>query len=411
MPINTFVVKVASRCNLNCSYCYMYNMGDNTYMKQPKFMSIDTVIHFAQKLKRYCNANDLKCVYISFHGGEPLLASKQFYKDAVYSISSIMDGVDVIYVMQTNGTLLDEEWCQLLNQLNIQAGISIDGPKEKHDIFRVYHDNKGSFDEVVKGINLRNTYGIGGVISVINIAISPEEFYAFYKSLNSPVINILLPDGHFENFPPRFEFFYNPLVTPYGDWLIELYNHWRNDRDENKPVISFFENIVGMILGLDKGDELIGKRKNGAICIETDGSIEVVDPLRICGEGFTRNNLNVASNEISDILSLPLFDLFYNSHTILCNKCDACSVKDICGGGYLAHRYSKHNGFDNPSIYCKDLMKLITYIQNSIISDLPKDVISELEIDRLTYHEALTSIEENKILNNLSKDFLISFKE
>jgi len=386
-------------------------MGDNTYMKQPKFMSIDTVIHFAQKLKRYCNANDLKCVYISFHGGEPLLASKQFYKDAVYSISSIMDGVDVIYVMQTNGTLLDEEWCQLLSQLNIQAGISIDGPKENHDIFRVYHDNKGSFDEVVKGINLRNTYGIGGVISVINIAISPEEFYAFYKSLNSPVINILLPDGHFENFPPRFEFFYNPFVTPYGDWLIELYNHWRNDRDENKPIISFFENIVGIILGLDKGDELIGKRKNGAICIETDGSIEVVDPLRICGEGFTRNNLNVDSNEISDILFLPLFDLFYNSHTILCNKCDACPVKDICGGGYLAHRYSKYNGFDNPSIYCKDLMKLITYIQNSIISDLPKDVISELEIDRLTYHEALTSIEENKILNNLSKDFLISFKE
>lgn len=386
-------------------------MGDDTYLKQPKFMSITTIKYFAQKLKKYCEHTKLKHVYIAFHGGEPLLTNKKFYIDSTQYINTIMEGVEVTYMMQTNGTLLNDEWCDLLKQLNIQVGISIDGPKEFHNEFRIYHNNNGSFEDVTRGIKLRNKYGVGGVISVINIDIPPIKFYEFYKSLESPIINILLPDGHFDNFPEGFRIFNNINATPYGDWLIELYNYWKNDRENSKPNITFLQNIVSIILGVEKGDELIGKRKNGAICIESDGAIEVVDPLRICGNGFTRNNLNVKTSELDDITELPLFDLFYNSHTVLSSKCEVCAIKDICGSGYLAHRYSKHNGFNNPTIYCKDLMKLITYIQNDIINDLPAEIVKELEIEALSYEEALSIIEPYNNSNNLNSDFLEFFKE
>ena len=144
---------------------------------------------------------------------------------------------------------------------------------------------------------------------------------------------------------------------------------------------------MALILGELKGDELIGKKKNGAITIETNGDIEVVDPLRICGNGFTRNTLNVLTNDIAEIESLELFQEYYNSHDNLCEKCLQCPIQNICGGGYLGHRFSAKNRFNNPSIYCNDLMKLITHIQNDILQRLPINLIEILKLESISYSE------------------------
>jgi uncharacterized protein len=136
-----------------------------------------------------------------------------------------------------------------------------------------------------------------------------------------------------------------------------------------------------LILGEFKGDELIGKRKNGAITIETNGDIEIVDPLRICGNGFTRNNLNVLRNEIEEIESYPLFQLYYHSHEKLCKQCLNCPIQNVCGGGYLGHRFSNDNKFDNPTIYCTDITKLISHIQSDVLRRLPKSVIEKLNLE------------------------------
>lgn len=369
-------------------------MGDNTYLNQPKFMSLEIVKAFAENVNRHCKKNKVPIIHIAFHGGEPLLAGQSFFKESVKVINSIVEDIKVEYVIQTNGTLLDESWLDLFNELKIQAGISVDGPKQFHDAYRVYHNNKGSYDEVIRGIEIRNKKSIGGLISVVNINVPPAELYRFYLSVNAKSVNILLPDNHYDNLPPGINNTEDRNNTLYGDWLIALYDCWSIDPNINKPKIPFFGNIIGLILGYEKGDELIGKRKNRAITIETDGAIEVVDPLRICGNGFTRNNLNVTRNEISEIEALQLFQAYYDSHDILCDKCRDCPVQNVCGGGYLGHRYSKHRGFNNPSIYCKDLMKLILHIQNDIVRRLPENIIEKLNLEIMLYDEAYRLVHE-----------------
>lgn len=381
--IQTYIVKVASRCNLNCSYCYMYNMGDTTFVKQPKFMSINTYMAFVDKLANHCEKEKLPYIYIAFHGGEPLLATKEFYTTAVTYTKRVIKDTEVIFTLQSNGTLVDDAWCHFLKELDVQIGISIDGPEQYHNLYRLYHNNKASFNEVVNGIKIRDKYWQGGIIMVANRNIPPNELYSFFKEINTPSVNILLPDLNYAN----YQKFYNKHDgnLSYGDWLIELYKLWKADSE--KPKISMFNNIVEMILGSIKGDEMMGAVKSGAVCIESDGAIEIVDPLRICGNGFTRNSLNVYTNEIEDIASIQVFNLYYHSHDLLCDKCLNCQIVNVCGGGYFGHRFSYENGFDNPSIYCDDLRKIITFIQNDIFDSLPEMIAQQLELSKFTYED------------------------
>lgn len=407
MVINTFVVKIAGRCNLNCSYCYMYNMGDQSYLKQPKFMSMKTFKAFVMKLKVYCQEYLLPNVYISFHGGEPLLASPNFYKEAVAFLRSTITDTKVFLLIQTNGTLLTEEWRNVLDELDIQIGISIDGIQEIHDEYRVYHNGKGSFEDVVKGIQINNRDRLRGIIAVININSSATEQFKFYKSLVAACINILLPDANHGNLPLNYDKFKQKSATPYGDWLIEFYQAWQGDTSKQKMRVPYFEHIIQSLLGNLSGDELIGLSDCGVVVIESNGSIEAVDPLRVCGDSFTRTNLNVLFNNISDLWDLPLFRMYYNSHRILCDKCNNCSIKNICGGGYIVHRYSEINGFDNPSLYCNDIKKLVTYIQNDIYSYVNPEIMSEIGVDLLNYEELVNEYKgkfvENKYLSSFKK--------
>ena len=169
--VTSFVLKVASRCNLNCSYCYMYNLGDKTYLKQPKFMSISTIHTFAEKLAHYGKENGLRSFQIVFHGGEPLLLPKEFYKESVRIFTETLSDAYFDFVIQTNGVGLDEDWYALFNELNIRVGISMDGPKEYHDRYRVFHNGKGSYDEVRHAIQIGLEKGMHGVLSVANLNI------------------------------------------------------------------------------------------------------------------------------------------------------------------------------------------------------------------------------------------------
>ncbi len=396
MIIQDFVIKVVSRCNLNCSYCYMYNMGDTTYRNQPKFMSFDVIKATAVKLNNHCVRNNTKHISIVFHGGEPLLADKSFYTEAVSIFNTYLQGVDISFQLQSNGTLIDKEWIDLLNSLNVQVGISIDGPELFQNKFRVYHNNKGSYDDVIQGIRIRDEFSVGGLIGVVNADIPPSELYDFFLFLNAKRINLLLPDNHYDNLPKNKRGTFTSEDCKYGDWFIELYKLWSEHESLDRPSIPFFENIIGLILGFSKGDELIGHKQNAAITIETNGDIEVVDPLRICGNGFTRNRINVMRDEISAIESSELFQEYYFSHTRLSDKCNRCPVVSVCGGGYLGHRFSNANRFSNPSIYCVDLMKLITYIQNDITRRLPQNVLDQLSLETANYEDIYKAVYKSK---------------
>jgi uncharacterized protein len=143
------IVKIAGRCNINCTYCYMYNMGDGSYLSQPKKMSEATVQRLAERVKEHCQTHNLQRFEFILHGGEPMLAGVEFVRHFVSIVRSVLPpGITPGFSMQTNGTLLNEEWCQLIGELNIQTGISMDGTREVHDMYRLDFKGNGTYDAV-----------------------------------------------------------------------------------------------------------------------------------------------------------------------------------------------------------------------------------------------------------------------
>lgn len=139
----------------------------------------------------------------------------------------------------------------------------------------------------------------------------------------------------------------------------------------------------------------------------------MVDSLRASFEGITRNNVNVHTHKIQDIFEDDIFDIYYNSHEKVCDKCLNCPVYDICGGGFLGNRYALKNGFDNPTIYCKDIIRLLSFIQNDILASLPTNTIEKLEVEPLSYDWMMQELKQQKEekINKYVKEKLISFKQ
>lgn len=412
--VTSFVLKIVSRCNLNCSYCYMYNMGDQTYLKQPKFMTLETVQVFADRLKNYCETSEIEYVQIVFHGGEPLLAKPDYFEKCVSIFKETVSKVEFIFTVQTNGVTLNQNWYTLFKKLQISVGISIDGPKKHHDEYRIFHNGKGSYNLVAEAVQLGNKNNLAGLLLVVNIGIPVEDLYGEMKKLDVNSLNLLLPDGHYDQAPFGLDDnrWQDKDYTPYADWFMGLYKIWKADKE--RPGIYFFETLVKMIMGQEGiGNQLIGRRTNGVIVLESDGSIEVVDSLRACFEGITRNEVNVHNNRLEDIFENDTFQLYYKAHDNVPEQCLNCPVFDICGGGFLGHRYSEENGFDNPTMYCKDMVRLISFIQNDILSSLPEDAVAQLDVEPLVYEEIINSFdEENEIkIDPKIQKILTSFKK
>jgi uncharacterized protein len=393
--IDTFVVKVASRCNLNCTYCYMYNKGDDSYKTQPKVMSKATIDNLLQKVVTHCTAHEVTSFSMILHGGEPLLAGVDRIRYFIEKARELTKDIelDIVFSMQTNAILITKEWCDFFNEYDISIGISIDGEKEINDKFRVDHKGRGSYDNIVKGIRVVNEHYKEqlGVLSVIDIDSDPVKSLMHLISLEAKRVDFLFPDNNYADPPQR------PVSgnseTPYGDWLVRLYDHWNSLPPEIKPELRLFINIIYNFCSVDVSSDSMGGGERHVLVIETNGDIESVDSLKICGDNFTKGNVNINRDEIEAAFGLRLANLYYDSATNVSKKCNTCPIFSYCGGGFIPHRYSTDNEFNNPTIYCKDYIRLISHVQNSLIDELPAEVIEMNPIDRLSYTEVVNELD------------------
>jgi uncharacterized protein len=373
IPISSFVIKVASRCNLDCSYCYEYNMGDTSWKKMPKIIPRDVFTKSILRIKEHADEHKLSNISISLHGGEPLLAGIDNFKFYISTIKQILGNYKLMIGLQTNAILLDSQFVELFERERISVGISYDGPPAVNDKYRVYHNGKGSGLDVENGLSfLENKRCFSGILCVIDSESSALEVWRYLSSFNPPVIDFLLPHANWSNLPQHH--LINEM-DKFGNWFIEIFDDWYNGHKTNIKI-RFFEEIIKRLLG-DLGTlETLGVEPVGLITISQNGMYEQVDTMKSVHEGAHLLGMSVNEFSLNDLMTNNHITSRQNGIEGLSDTCKQCEIVNVCGGGYYPHRYSSNGSYENPSVYCKDLFKLISHIKSRVVSD--KNVVDYL---------------------------------
>ena len=371
-PFREFILKIHSRCDLACSYCYMYKMADSGWRDRPKTMSSEIVAATAQRIAEHVQAHGLPKIEGILHGGEPLLAGPMAIRRIVTGIrSAVGERTRVAVSLQTNGLLLDARYLRLFDELGIQVGVSLDGDEAAHDRNRRRADGRGSHRRVVEALGLltgppyRRVFA--GLLCTIDLRNDPIDVYEALLEFDPPTIDFLLPHGNW-TIPPPGRVPDDP-ATPYADWLIAVFNRWY-DTPHDVPRVRMFDEIIHLLLGGASTTELVGLSPAAMVVVETDGAIEQTDLLKSAYHGAAATGLHVLRNSFDDALRLPTIVARQIGRAALAAQCRACRVSAVCGGGLYVHRYRAGSGFANPSVYCPDLFRLIAHIRSRVAADL-----------------------------------------
>lgn len=362
------MVKIQSRCNLACTYCYMYEHADQSWRTQPVAMSEEIVASLAARIGEHAATHRLPAVGVVLHGGEPLLAGGPRIRWIAERIRAELPPTTRLGLhLQTNGVLLaaaGEELCQTLVETGVKVGISLDGDRAANDRHRVHHNGTSSFQEVVNAVRRlgspRYRRAFSGLLCTIDPENDPVESYQALSDLDPPRIDYLLPHANWDVPPSRPA---EAGATPYADWLIAVHRRW--SADGRRLPIRVFDSIQSALAGGESLKEALGTEPCDLAVVETDGSIELADSLKTAYDGAPRTGFHVLKHSFDEAAAHPGFALREAGAAGLCHTCRQCPVVEICGGGLYAHRYSKDKGFDNPSVHCADLFKIITYVKEA----------------------------------------------
>jgi uncharacterized protein len=199
----------------------------------------------------------------------------------------------------------------------------------------------------------------GSILSVANPEIPPSDLWATWLDTGFTRFDFNLPHCTHDS-PPWF------TNADLLQWMVELFDLWWTKDD---PVfdVRFFRNILHLLLGASSSTDYIGGTQVGILVVETDGGLHGTDALRACEDGLVNVGMDVFQNRIQDPMRIPLVEASNHGASFLCAICQSCEAREVCGGGYFPHRYSRHNAFDNPSVYCDALYGIINHIRNTVL--------------------------------------------
>jgi uncharacterized protein len=363
IPFQQFILKVHSRCNLSCSYCYVYEMADQGWRGLPQRMSQPVVGKTVDRIAEHAAAHGLPVVDVILHGGEPLLAGADWLADLIGSLRARVPA-RVNVAVQTNGTLLDRPMLDALKRLDVKVGVSLDGDAEATGRHRRYANGRNSFDAVGKGIDLLRSREFedcySGILCTIDVANDPLSTYEALLKFGPPALDLLLPHANWSSPPPG---------AGYADWLIAIFDRWYTaPRQETR--IRLFSELIQLALGHPGEVEGLGLLPSTLIVVDTDGTIKQLDSLSSTYPGAADVGLHVMTGSFDDALDHPTTVARQIGVDALSRNCLDCPVMEICGGGLYPHRYRAGEGFLNPSVYCEDLLKLITHVRDRVLTDL-----------------------------------------
>ena len=363
LPFRQFVLKIHSRCDLACDHCYVYEHADQSWRRRPTVISTEAAAKAGERIAEHARDHRLAEVRVILHGGEPLLAGAVLLASIARDLRRAIEPVCRLDLrIHTNGVQLDEELCELFLAERVLVGISLDGDRAANDLHRRYANGRSSYDQVLRAVALlrqerfRDIYA--GLLATVDIRSDPVAVYRALADLEPPNLDFLLPHGTWGSPPPGAG---EPGVTNYADWLMAVYGEWT--RDGRRVPVRMFESIIATSYGGVSATESLGLAPSDVAVIETDGTIEQADSIKVAYDGAPVTGLDIFRHPLDAAAAHPAIRARQHGIAGLSATCRECPVVTSCGGGLYAHRYRSDNGFANPSVYCGDLKKIITHVR------------------------------------------------
>ncbi|MEV4316719.1 FxsB family cyclophane-forming radical SAM/SPASM peptide maturase [Actinocrispum sp. NPDC049592] len=368
VPITDYVLKVASRCNLACDYCYVYTMADQSWRSRPVLIAPETALTAARRIAEHAAEHRQPVTTVVLHGGEPLLAGVGLLDEIASILRRELGGVTGLDLrIQTNGVLLDESFRDLFARHDMRVGVSLDGGQAQHDLHRFLPNGQGSHAAVVRAIRLLDRANYAGLLCVVDVDSDPVQTYEALLALDPPIVDFLLPHGNWSAPPPRRAA--GDPRTPYADWLIAVFDRWYGVRSQETNV-RLFQEIINLVLGGRSRTEQVGASPVAYLVIDTDGSYQQDDSLKSARAGEPETGLTVFGHPVDEVLRHPAVAARQQGIGALAGECQRCPLVRVCGGGDYPHRFREDTGFGNPSVYCPDLQRLIRHIAARVRADV-----------------------------------------
>lgn len=348
-PLYVMLKPAGAHCNLACKYCY-YLEKNKLYPTAQRHLMSDEMLE--QFTREYIEAQTMNQVLFTWHGGEPLLRSIDFYRKALSLQQKYAGGRRIDNVIQTNGTLLTDEWCEFFAQNHWLVGISIDGPQPDHDHYRLTAAGKPSWKKVMQDIKLLKKHGVEwNAMAVVNAynANHPLEFYRFFKENGcqflqfTPIVERLTrhEDGRtLASLADKDEISLSEAsVAPeqWGYFLCAIFDEWVR-KDVGKIFVEIFDCTLANWMGISPGICAYSKECGHAGVMEHNGDV------------YSCDHFVFPEYKLGNIRDHSLIDMLYGEqqqefsrlkHSSLPRQCKECDMEFACHGECPKNRFMK----------------------------------------------------------------------
>lgn len=393
-PLYVMLKPAGAHCNLTCKYCY-YLEKNKLYPTAQRHLMSDEMLE--QFTREYIEAQTMNQVLFTWHGGEPLLRSIDFYRKALSLQQKYAGGRRIDNVIQTNGTLLTDEWCEFFAQNHWLVGISIDGPQPDHDHYRLTAAGKPSWKKVMQGIKLLKKHGVEwNAMAVVNAynANHPMEFYRFFKENGcqflqfTPIVERLTrhEDGRtLASLADKDEISLSEAsVAPeqWGYFLCAIFDEWVR-KDVGKIFVEIFDCTLANWMGISPGICAYSKECGHAGVMEHNGDV------------YSCDHFVFPEYKLGNIRDHSLIDMLYGEqqqefsrlkHSSLPRQCKECDIEFACHGECPKNRFMKDKYGDSglnylcPGYYhyYQHVVPYMDYMKQELMSQRPPSNIMKV---------------------------------
>jgi uncharacterized protein len=349
-PFHVLTKPIGPICNLDCKYCF-YLEKEVLYPDTSKWAMPPDVLE--SYIRQYIQQQDTDAIHFAWQGGEPTLLGVDYFRNVVALQARYGDGKKIENAFQTNGVLLDDQWGEFFAEQNFLLGVSIDGPRELHDAYRVDKGGQPTFDRVMRGISFLKKHAVAfNTLTTVHRKNSyhPLDVYRFLKESGSgyiqfiPIVErvathttqdgMVLVSPGFSSLAKVSEWSVDPVQ--FGQFLSTIFDQWvRND--VGKTFVQLFDVSLEMWLGMEASLCIFRKTCGSALAVEHNGDLYSCDHFV-----YPENRLgNIMEKALGEMVRSPQQIQFgQNKNDTLPKYCQQCEVRFACNGECPKHRFA-----------------------------------------------------------------------